>query len=476
MRIRLLRFVISALASAALFSGCAGGGSSVSQSAGTVPSAAQRGIVPNGQAEGGRQAHSGQRRTLSEPTCSASTLGVGAFIGGDGGNGGEGDNPNVANGQFAFVGAGSGNNACDSWSAIAGGYNNAVSGSSEDGFIGAGEGNVVTGSDIDSLVVGGSGNQVSNADSAIVGGQSNKVSIDNGFVGGGSTNMMSGEYGAIVGGQNNDVSIDNGFLGGGSSNIVSGEYGAIAGGLHNTVSGQYGVLSGGNTNTVSGSAAVIAGGQGSLAEGAYATVPGGYDNNAAGELSFAAGFKSYARYAGSFVWSDYASGATLLESTGVNQFLARATGGFTLWTNAANTVGAKLAPGSGTWASASDRNLKTDVARIDDAAVLDKVAALPIERWSYKSERGVRHVGPMAQDFYAAFGVGEDDKHITSIDEDGVALAAIKALHAENAHLRARLTAENATLRSRLAADEAHVRRVDAELDRIVAALGNQPK
>ena len=162
----------------------------------------------------------------------------------------------------------------------------------------------------------------------------------------------------------------------------------------------------------------------------------------------------------------------------MNQFLARATGGFTLWTNSTNSVGATLAPGSGTWASASDRNLKTDVARIDDAAVLDKVASLPISRWSYKSEHGVRHVGPMAQDFYAAFGVGEDDKHITSIDEDGVALAAIKALHArvsfldaEDAKLRARLTAENATLHSRLAADEAHVRQVDAELAHIVAVL-----
>jgi hypothetical protein len=66
------------------------------------------------------------------------------------------------------------------------------------------------------------------------------------------------------------------------------------------------------------------------------------------------------------------------------------------------------------------------------------IARLPISRWSYISEHGVRHVGPMAQDFYAAFGVGEDDKHITSIDEDGVALAAIKALHAENARLRTR--------------------------------------
>jgi hypothetical protein len=415
MRIRLLRFVISALASAALFSGCAGGGSSVSQSAGAVPSAVQRGIVPNGQAEGGRQAHSGQRRTLSEPSCSATSLGIGAFVGGAGGNGGADDNPNVANGQFAFVGAGSGNNACDGWSAIAGGYDNAVSGSGEDGFIGAGEFNGVTGSDTDSAVVAGNGNQVSSAESAIVGGAGNTVSNEYGFIGGGNTNTLSGEYG---------------------------------------------VLGGGNTNTVSGSAAVIGGGQGSYAEGAYATVPGGYDNNAAGELSFAAGFKSYARYAGSFVWSDYTSGATLLESTGVNQFLARATGGFTLWTNASNSVGATLAPGSGTWASASDRNLKTDVARIDDAAVLDKVAQLPISRWSYKSERGVRHVGPMAQDFYAAFGVGEDDKHITSIDEDGVALAAIKALHAENAQLRRDLVAERA-----------HDRRVDAELSRIADAL-----
>jgi len=76
------------------------------------------------------------------------------------------------------------------------------------------------------------------------------------------------------------------------------------------------------------------------------------------------------------------------------------------------------------------------------------VATLPIERWSYKSERGVRHVGPMAQDFYAAFRVGEDDKHITSIDEDGVALSAIKALHAR---VRS-LGAENVQLRARLAA------------------------
>jgi hypothetical protein len=66
----------------------------------------------------------------------------------------------------------------------------------------------------------------------------------------------------------------------------------------------------------------------------------------------------------------------------------------------------------------------------------------------------------MAQDFYAAFKVGEDDKHITSIDEDGVALAAIKALHAENARLR-----------RELAAERVHDRHVDAELAHIVSVL-----
>jgi hypothetical protein len=70
------------------------------------------------------------------------------------------------------------------------------------------------------------------------------------------------------------------------------------------------------------------------------------------------------------------------------------------------TSGVRLPPGSGAWRNLSDRNLKTGVARLDGARVLAKLDALPVSEWSYTSERGVRHVGPMAQDFYAAFGVG----------------------------------------------------------------------
>jgi hypothetical protein len=373
---------------------------------------------------------------MSVPTCSGT--GVGAFLGGAGGNGGLGDNPNYAAGQFSVVGGGSGNQACDSWSAIAGGYDNAVSGSSEDGFIGAGEFNVVTGSDEDSAVVAGSGNQVSNTESA------------------------------IVGGSGNTVSIDNAFLGGGNSNVVSGEYGAIAGGLHNTVSGEGAYIAAGGYNTASGEGALVDGGFNSTASGTFSTVPGGYVNNAAGTYSFAAGARASAANEGAFVWSDGSDGDTILTSSRSYQFLARASGGFTLYTNAASTVGAQLAAGSGTWASLSDRNVKTNIVPLNDATVLDKVAALPISRWSYKSEHGVRHVGPMAQDFYAAFKVGEDDKHITSIDEDGVALAAIKALHAENARLRARLTSNDARLRAQLAQYRATT---DARLARLTAAV-----
>ena len=61
--------------------------------------------------------------------------------------------------------------------------------------------------------------------------------------------------------------------------------------------------------------------------------------------------------------------------------------------------------------------------------VLEQVARLPIATWNYLSQdRAIRHMGPMAQDLHAALGLGESDKHIATIDADGVALAAIQGL------------------------------------------------
>jgi hypothetical protein len=84
---------------------------------------------------------------------------------------------------------------------------------------------------------------------------------------------------------------------------------------------------------------------------------------------------------------------------------------------------------AGTVNGVSDRAAKENFMPIDNREVLEKVATLPLARWQYKTEPGVSHLGPVAQDFYSAFGLGADDKHIATVDADGVALAAIQGLN-----------------------------------------------
>lgn len=131
----------------------------------------------------------------------------------------------------------------------------------------------------------------------------------------------------------------------------------------------------------------------------------------------------------------------------MNQFVARVSGGAILYSNPGLSTGVSLAPGSGSWSNVSDRAVKTNLAAIDDARILAKVSALAVTEWSYRAQGvAVRHVGPMAQDFRAAFGLGEDDRHIATVDEEGVALAAIKGLKAENDNLRSRLQRDDARI------------------------------
>jgi hypothetical protein len=99
----------------------------------------------------------------------------------------------------------------------------------------------------------------------------------------------------------------------------------------------------------------------------------------------------------------------------------------------------------------SDRALKANFGSVDPADMLARVRELPIATWNYTSDDpAVRHIGPMAQDFAAAFGVGADDRHIHPIDGQGVALAAIQGLVAELDHLRK----EHVTIAERIAALE----------------------
>jgi hypothetical protein len=99
----------------------------------------------------------------------------------------------------------------------------------------------------------------------------------------------------------------------------------------------------------------------------------------------------------------------------------------------------------------SDRAIKANFGSVDPADMLARVRDLPIATWNYiNDDSSVRHIGPMAQDFAAAFSVGADDRHIHPIDGQGVALAAIQGLAAEIERLRE----ENARLAERIAALE----------------------
>jgi hypothetical protein len=114
-----------------------------------------------------------------------------------------------------------------------------------------------------------------------------------------------------------------------------------------------------------------------------------------------------------------------------------------------NINGATLSNG-GAWTNQSSRSLKHGFASVDPLAVLAKVTSLPITTWSYKNSEEGRHMGPVAEDFKAAFDLAGDGKSIGTVDADGVALAAIQGLNQkleiENSELRARLTAIEAKL------------------------------
>ena len=107
----------------------------------------------------------------------------------------------------------------------------------------------------------------------------------------------------------------------------------------------------------------------------------------------------------------------------------------------------------------SSRTIKTDIVAADPRAALRAVSALPLLHWSYTADAGVRHVGPMAEDFYRAFGVGRDDKHIAPGDQAGVALLAIQGLDQVVAEKDQRI----ADLEGRVAALERMLRELAAK-------------
>ncbi len=397
-------------------------------------------------------------------------------------------NTNSVTDDYGTVGGGAQNTS--SYAAtVGGGVGNAASGN--EATVGGGDQNIASGSD--STIAGGLGNIASGGTSAVGGGYQNTAAGVWSVVSGGYRNLAQG-HGSVVAGGGYDGSI---YWG----NVASGGGSFVGSGVANTAPGYNSVASGGRDNH---------------ATNDYATVPGGAFNTAGGQFSFAAGFQAKALHPGAFVWADSQNAA--FSSTANDQFLVRATGGarfvgggnwdvnntegdfrigtdqyrlkigvatagggagdvwvraqggtgrvflktpggLTIYSNEGQSTGASLAAGSGSWSTLSDRNAKDHFAEVDSREVLAKVATLPVRTWNYKAQDpAVRHIGPTAQDFHAAFNLGENETSISTVDEGGIALAAIQGL---NQKLEAELKAKDA----RIAELEARLGKLESRIE-----------
>jgi hypothetical protein len=195
-----------------------------------------------------------------------------------------------------------------------------------------------------------------------------------------------------------------------------------------------------------------------------AAVAIGYNVTADQDHTTALGkFASNNGFSGTLIWSDGSATASAdtFRNSANNEAAFRATGGFRFRTNLGGTTGCNLPAGSGVFNCTSSRLTKENFAAVDGEEVLAKLRVLPVSTWNYIGEgNGARHIGPMAEDFHAAFGLGADDKAIGVQDLTSVTLAAVKALDARTEELRAK-TAEVDELRARVLSLEERLARLE---------------
>jgi trimeric autotransporter adhesin len=356
-------------------------------------------------------------------------------------------------GILASIAGGSSNSAYSDYSTIGGGFGNTIDNFTSylDGYsgsanvLGGGLSNSITPFSSENFLGGGSGNGIGSA------------AGDN-FLGGGSANFILGDmsgfdesgYNTLVGGFGNEIGYGGyfNFIGSGSGNQIRPTangippyYDVIGGGYSNLViDAEYDIIGGGSGNQISSSLSgvceynTIGGGLGNFisgggeSRGIGSTIPGGVGNTVLGNYCFAAGHQAQATNDGAFVWAD--SSGTPFASTSTNQFSVRAAGGVRFFTNAGATLGAQLAPNATAWTTLSDRDAKENIEPISVRDILNELVTMPISKWNYKDDPAQRrYIGPMAQDFHSAFGLGDDDKRISTLDSESVALAAIQGLN-----------------------------------------------
>lgn len=219
---------------------------------------------------------------------------------------------------------------------------------------------------------------------------------------------------------------------------------SISGGLTTTASGSQSIALGhgataSGTNSFSMGYFTAANGEESLAFGMSATA--GDEAHAVGYAVSATGFRSNAfgnyvstnNKAGAFAIGDL-EGLNVINDTD-NQMAMRFAGGYKLYTSPDLSTGAYMNGGDNSWSTISDRRKKENFAAIDGEAFLKKISKFNLTSWNYKGQDAKvhRHYGPMAQDFYAAFGKDEygtigNDTTINQADMEGVSFTAIQAL------------------------------------------------
>ncbi len=390
--------------------------------------------------------------------------------------------PNVITANFATIGGGIANAANGPHSTISGGTNNTVGGLY--GLIAGGASNSA-GAD-DSVVSGGRGNSASGLRSSVGGGTFNTATNQWSRVGGGESNIAGGAWSAIGGGKSNMALSTGSTIAGGASNDASAFYASVLGGFANGASANYATVIGGQHNLASGINS-LAGGYRAKAnlDGSFVwadrtdtdfsstaahqfriRATGGaqfvtavdgvgaptrtvtIDGN--GTLDFGSNTRQNINLWGGGVYgigvqsgtqyfrTDGAGAASALHGFswhrgGVHLDSANApgVGGAELMRLASNgDLSVKGSVSGGVLLNTSDRNVKSLIQSINPQAILAKVATLPISQWMYTADaKRSWHLGPMAQDFRAAFGLGQDDKTIATVDAGGVALAAIQGLH-----------------------------------------------
>jgi hypothetical protein len=361
-------------------------------------------------------------------------------------------------------------------------YSNTVT--SHFGSIGGGRDNVAGWC---AAVAGGDANQATGP-YAFAAGQSNAASGEC-SVALGANNRASGRYATALGHETHASGASSTALGrraaaSGVSSLAVGE-GSEASGTFSLAIGEaahasgYGSFAFGvstratNFNSIAMGEGVEAYGSHSVALGSAATASGDYSmslgrlTTASGSYSTALGHWAKATQTGAFVWAD-ASSAEFDPYAGPgpqgipNSFNVRSTGGFYVVTGVDGggvpTAGVYVSCGGSGWNAYSDRNAKTNIETVNGCAILDQLVSIPIQAWNYKTQDpSVRHIGPMAQDFNAAFAVGEADKagekrYINTVDADGVALAAIQGLNHKLEAKNAALEQEMAELKSQMKA------------------------